>query len=76
MRKIILTILLVAFLATPVHASYYHEITIEVEGEWEIDSKFAAPEISSEFTLTGTGKAIINAITAAKAVPGEWWRLF
>lgn len=76
MRKIILLILLIAFLATPAHASYYHEIIIEVEGEWEINSSFAAPEIASEFTLKGTGKAIVKAITAAKAVPGDWWKLF
>jgi hypothetical protein len=76
MKKLLLILLIVICIATPAYASYYHEITIEVEGEWTIDSNFAAPEVTSNFALTGTGKAIIHAITAAKEVPGDWWKLF
>lgn len=76
MRTFILIAICLMLFATPVFASYYHEVTIELEGEWTLDSSFAAPEVVSTISLTGTGKVIIHAITAAKDTPGEWWRLF
>ena len=78
LNSILLIALLILLIATPVFAqsqTYYHEVTVELDGEWDFDSTFASPEATSTTTLAGTGKAKIHAITKAQSVP-VWWDLF
>jgi hypothetical protein len=78
MNKIIIIALLILFIATPVMAqsqTYYHEVTVELDGEWDFNSTFAAPDIVSGVSLSGVGQARIHAITKAQSVP-TWWELF
>jgi hypothetical protein len=73
-----LAVLIVIALATPVFAqssTYYHEVTVELDGEWDWNSSFVAPEVISGNSLKGVGKAKIHAITKAQKVP-VWWDLF
>lgn len=74
----ILIALLILLIATPVFAqsqTYYHEFTVELDGEWDFNSSFASPEATSTTTLAGTGKAKIHVTTKAQTVP-SWWDLF
>jgi hypothetical protein len=78
MNKIIIAILLIAFIATPVMAqskTFYHEVTVQLDGEWDFNSEFVSPEATSKTTLKGVGKAMIHSITKAQSVP-VWWELF
>jgi len=78
MKKIILLIIILLMIASPVMAqskNFYHEVTIELDGEWKLDQDFAAPEVTSTITLEGVGKALIKSITKAQTVP-VWWELF
>jgi hypothetical protein len=81
MRKLfswLLLIVLVFALAAPVLAqsqTYYHEVTVELDGDWEFNSSFVAPEVVSGNTLKGVGRARIHAITKAQSIP-VWWDLF
>jgi putative cell wall-binding protein len=76
--KVILVLVCLLFLATPVYAqsqTYSHEVTVELDGEWDFNSSFSAPNITSNTNLVGIGKARIHAITKAQSVP-VWWQLF
>lgn len=78
MKKVLLILLAVLFIASPVFAqstTYYHEVTLELDGEWEWNGTFAAPDVLETTALKGTGKAIMHAITKAQTVP-VWWDLF
>jgi uncharacterized protein YdeI (BOF family) len=78
MKKILLITILILMIATPVLAqsqTYFHEVTVELDGEWDFDSTFASPEATSTTKLVGVGKAMIHAITKAQSVP-VWWDLF
>jgi len=78
MKKILWILLVLLFVATPVMAqsqTYYHEVTVELDGEWTWNGSFIAPEVITTTTLTGTGKARIHAITKSQSVP-VWWDLF
>jgi len=78
LNSILLIALLILLIATPVLAqsqTYYHEVTVELDGEWDFDSTFASPEATSTTKLVGIGKAVIHAITKAQSVP-VWWDLF
>jgi putative cell wall-binding protein len=78
MNKIILMLLCLLLFASPVLAqsqTYSHEVTVELDGEWDFDSTFASPEATSTTKLVGVGKAMIHAITKAQSVP-VWWDLF
>jgi hypothetical protein len=81
MRKLfswLLLIVLVFALAAPVLAqsqTYYHEVTVELDGEWEYNGSFVAPEVIATTTLKGIGKAKMHSITKAQSVP-VWWDLF
>ncbi len=74
----LLLIVLVFALATPVLAqskTFYHEVTVEMDGEWEYNGSFAAPEVVTTNNLKGVGKARIHAVTKAHSAP-NWWTLF
>ncbi len=81
MRKLItwaLILVVVLAFATPVVAqsqTFYHEVTVELDGEWEWNGSFAAPDVATTTELKGVGKAKIHAITKAQTVP-VWWDLF
>ncbi len=81
MRKLTiwcLVLLTVMLLASPVVAqsqTFYHEVVVELDGEWEYNGNFAAPEVATTTSLKGVGKAKIHAITKAQTVP-VWWDLF
>lgn len=81
MRKLytwLLIILILLIIAAPVFAqsqTYYHEVTVELDGEWEYTGNFAAPEVITTTSLSGVGKAKIHSITKAQSVP-NWWDLF
>ena len=78
MKKIILIAVILLILASPVMAqskNFYHEVTIELDGEWNLNQNFAAPEVISNISLEGVGKALIKSITKAQTVP-VWWELF
>jgi len=78
MRTFIIMALCILFLATPVMAqsqTCYHEVTVELDGEWDFNSSFVSPEVTSNTALVGIGKARIHAITKAQSVP-VWWDLF
>jgi hypothetical protein len=78
MRTFIIMAICILFLATPVMAqsqTYYHEVTLEVDGEWEYNGSFIAPEVIATTVLKGIGKAKMHSITKAQSVP-VWWDLF
>ena len=78
MKRIILIAVLILMIATPVMAqstTYHHEVKLELDGEWEFNSTFAAPDILQTTALKGNGKAIMHAITKAQSIPA-WWDLF
>jgi hypothetical protein len=78
MRTFIIMTICILFLATPVMAqsqTYFHEVTVELDGEWDFNSSFVSPEVTSNTALVGIGKARIHAITKAQSVP-VWWDLF
>jgi putative cell wall-binding protein len=78
MNKIILMLLCLLLFALPVLAqsqTYSHEVTVELDGEWDFNSSFVSPEVTSNTALVGIGKARIYAITKAQSVP-VWWELF
>ncbi len=78
MRTFIIMGLCIMFLATPVLAqsqTYFHEVTVELDGEWEYTGNFSAPEVRTTNTLKGVGQARIHSITKAQSVP-VWWDLF
>jgi len=73
-----LIVMMVLMVASPVFAqsqTYFHEVTVELDGEWEWNGSFIAPEVITTTALKGTGKAMIHAITKAQSVP-VWWELF
>ena len=81
---LIVVLLMTVFVATTGSAqsqSYFHEVTIEMDGEWDLDSNFTVyqPEggedMSSNISLVGVGQARIHAITKSQSVP-VWWDLF
>ncbi len=72
--RIFLIALIIMALAAPVAAQgYSHEFTLELDGEWEITSNFAAPEVFSTTSLKGVGKAKMKSVTKSAPV---WWDLF
>ena len=78
MKRILLITILILMIATPVMAqstNYYHEVELQLDGEWEWNSTFAAPDVLETTALKGTGKAIMRAITKAQVIP-VWWNLF
>ena len=78
MKRILLITILILMIASPVMAqgqTYYHEVTLEVDGEWEYNGSFIAPEVIATTTLKGIGKAKMHSITKAQSVP-VWWELF
>ncbi len=73
-----LVIVIILMLASPVFAqskTYYHEVTMEFDGEFTYVSDFVTPDMSSNVALNGTGKASIHSITKDQSVP-VWWDLF
>ena len=83
-KTVIFTVILLMVLAMPVFAqsaSYFHEVTVELDGEWDLNTSFNVgktetnPAFSSGVTLKGVGQARIHAITKASYVP-VWWDLF
>ena len=78
MKRIILITVLILMIASPVMAqatNYYHEVELQLDGEWEWNGTFAAPDVLETTSLKGTGKAIMHAITKAQTIP-NWWQLF
>ena len=84
MKRWLLVVLIVLMLASPVFAqsqTYFHEVTIKLDGEWDLDTSFevqgseASPSFRSGVTLVGVGKAMIHALTKAQSTP-SWWDLF
>jgi len=78
MKKVLLVILILMLFASPVLAqstTYFHEVTVELDGEWTWTGSFIAPEVITNTALTGVGQARIHAITKAQSVP-VWWDLF
>ena len=78
MKRIILIAILILMIATPVVAqstNYHHEVKLELDGEWEYNGSFIAPEVVATTTLKGIGKAVMHSITKAQTIP-VWWQLF
>lgn len=89
MKKLMTCLLVVIFLTmvfmvttgSAQSQTYFHEVTIEMDGEWDLDSNFTVyqPEggedMSSNISLVGVGQARIHAITKSQSVP-VWWDLF
>jgi hypothetical protein len=78
MKRILFIAILILMIASPVMAqsqTYFHEVTVELDGEWEFNSEFAAPDIVGGVSLSGIGQARIHAITKSQSVP-TWWQLF
>ena len=78
MKRILLICVLILMFASPVmaqSATYHHEVKLELDGEWEYNGSFIAPEVIATTTLKGTGKAIMHSITKAQTIP-VWWDLF
>ena len=78
MKKTLLLIILILMIASPVMAqatNYYHEVTLELDGEWEFNGSFNAPKVSETTMLKGVGKAKMHSITKAQTIP-VWWDLF
>ncbi len=73
-RMIILVIVVILlFAASMVNAQYYfHEMTIQMEGEYKLKS------ISSEdiFSIEGNGKALIQRKVITAPDKPTWWELF
>lgn len=78
MKKLLVILVLVLMLVSPVLAqstTYYHEVELELDGEWEWNGSFIAPEVIATTALKGTGKAKMHSITSAQTIP-SWWELF
>ncbi len=81
MRKLYIWLLIIGLLlaiAAPAAAqsqNYHHEVTVVLDGEWEYTGNFIAPEVRTNTSLSGVGKARIHSITKAQSVP-NWWDLF
>ena len=78
MKRILLIVILTLMIASPVMAqatTYYHEVELQLDGEWEWQGTFAAPDVLETTMLKGVGKAKMHAITKAQTIP-VWWDLF
>ena len=79
MKRIILVVVLILMIATPVMAnSYYHEMTVQLDGEWKLETNIVMPEVSSGLTLEGIGSAYIHNVLIAhdSSDLANWWKLF
>ena len=77
MSKIILIAICLLLIATPVMASsYYHNLTIEVSGEYEMSTSFAAPDVAWRIDIAGLGEMRLNSIIAAHSITTDWWDMF
>ncbi len=80
MRYILTAIIITMFMITPVTAqSFYHEVTIELNGDYEIKTNVRIPDASSEIDLKGVGRAFIHSkliIMPEKEELKSWWNLF
>ena len=78
MKRILLIVILILMIASPVMAqatTYYHEVELQLDGEWEWQGTFDAPNVSETTMLKGVGKAKMHSITKAQSIP-SWWQLF
>ena len=77
MRKLIITVIiltLVILMAGGVAAQgYKHEVTIVLDGEWDLQQRVNTPNSVSSITLVGVGKAEIHSALTEAAT---WWDLF
>ena len=79
MKRILMIVMLIMLIATPAMAnSYYHEITVELDGEWTLQNDVVMPEVSSGITLAGKGSARIHSVLIAYDSDdiSNWWKLF
>ena len=74
MRNVVIVILLVLILATTVYAEgFQHELTITLDGDWDLQQRVNTPNSNSEIILVGVGKAeIVSVLTESP----NWWDLF
>ena len=78
MKRTLLIVILILMIASPVMAqatTYYHEVELQLDGEWEWNGSFDAPNVSETTMLKGVGKAKMHSITKAQSTP-SWWELF
>lgn len=77
MRKLIITVIILALvilMAGGVAAQgYKHEVTIVLDGEWDLQQRVNTPNSNSTITLVGVGKAEIHSALTEAAT---WWDLF
>ena len=74
MKRIILIALMILMIATPAMAQgFYHEFTMELDGEWDLNQRVEMPNQSSEIILVGVGKAKMKSILRESPT---WWDLF
>jgi len=70
--------MIMLLMAAPVFAQskgFSHTIELELDGDFEFNSSFAAPEVVSNTNIKGIGKAKLRTATHAKTIP-VWWDLF
>ena len=74
MKKILIVITLILLLTTVATAEgYRHEVTIVLDGEWDLQQRVNTPNSNSSITLVGIGKAeIVSVLTESPT----WWDLF
>lgn len=77
---ILIVITLIMAVAGSASANYYHNLTIQVEGEYNFEVNSTLPESSLTLDFEGVGKAFINSdlrILKQDLVElQKWWSLF
>ncbi len=78
MKRLLIIIAIILLIATPVLAqSYYHEITIQLSGDYEIRSELKIPTSSNLIDLEGVGDAFIQSkLIIVEVNEDSWWDLF
>ncbi len=78
MKYLIILITIILLIASPVLAqSYYHEITMQLSGDYEIRTELKIPNSSNLIDLEGVGDAFIQSkLIIVEASEDSWWDLF
>ena len=95
MNKIIVVALLILFIASPVLSqsqSYFHEVTVELDGEWSLDSSFVVTEVEKRGGDFDDWYVLVPKVSSGLQLTGigqarihsitkaqsvpSWWQLF
>lgn len=81
MRYLLFIMIVILLMAMPVSASnYYHNLTIQVEGEYQFKANTTLPDAVIDLEFEGAGSAFVNSdlriLTEDLEALQKWWSLF